>query len=303
MAGISERAAEIGRGHPRLMRIFAVLTTLLLLTVVYLGLCRPYQLHWGATAAEIERPMAGDELNPDPSFLATRAITINGSPEAVWPWLLQMGYGRAGFYGYDLLENAGSPEGLKSADEILPKFQKFVVGDEMPISAVVSMTFHTIEPNQHLIWLGRDAPNPGAFTWAVYPFDDGRTRLVSRIRWSYHPTSVGIFALELFTEFADHIAVRKILQGVKQRVEQDIEPWWVQNVEFVTFLCTFFIFLVALALLCWRRLTWRTWSAGLLAGVIWLANWYAPIAAWLSILLALIAIGCLYLAQSRKTNS
>ncbi len=284
-----------------LIRLFAVLTILLLVTSGYLGLCRPYQLHWGATAAEIERPMPGDELNQSPSFLATRAITIEGSPEDVWPWLLQMGYGRAGYYGYDLLENAGSPEGLRSADQVLPRFQNFVVGDEVPISAVVSMTFHTIEPNHHLIWLGSDAPNPGAFTWALYPLDDAHTRLVSRIRWSYHPTSVGIFALELFTEFADHIAVRKILQGVKQRVERNIEPRWVQNVELATFLCTLFTFLVALALLCGRRLTRRAWGAGLLAGAIWLTNWYAPIATWLGILLALLAIGALFLAHSRDS--
>ena len=302
MAGISERATKISRQHSLLARGFAVLTVLLLVTTAYLGLGRPYQLHWGASAAEIGRPMAGDELNSDPSFLATRAITIEGSPEEIWPWLLQMGYGRAGFYGYDLLENAGSPEGLKSADEILPRFQHFVVGDEVPISAVVSMAFHAIEPDRHLIWVGSDTPNPGAFTWALYPLDGNRTRLLSRIRWTYHSTSVTILVLELFTEFADHIAVRKILQGVKQRVERDIEPMWIQNVEFATFLCTLFTFLVALALLGWRRLTWRTWGAGLLAGVVWLTNWYAPIATWLSMLLAPLAVGALYLAHFRRND-
>ena len=288
----------------RATRGFAFLTVLLFVTTGYLVLCRPYQLHWGATDAEIKRPMAGDELNPNPSFLATRAITIEGSPKEIWPWLLQMGYGRAGYYGYDLLENAGSPEGMKSADEILPRFQAFVVGDEVPISAVVSMTFHEIEPNRHLIWLGSEVTDPGAFTWALYPLDEGRTRLVSRIRWSYHPTSIGIFALELFTEFADHIAVRKILQGVKKRVERDIEPMWVQYVELFTFICTLFTFLTALALLCWRRLTVETWSAGFVAGTIWLTTWYAPIANWLSVLLAIFAIGTLVLAQysgSRRT--
>jgi len=281
----------------RATRGLALLTVLLFVATCYVVACRPYQLHWGATDAEIERPMAGDELNPNPSFLATRAITIDGSPEEIWPWLLQMGYGRAGYYGYDLLENAGSPEGLKSADEILPRFQDFVVGDELPISGVVSMTFHAIEPNRYLIWLGSEDTDPGAFTWALYPLDADRTRLISRIRWTYHPTSIGIFALELFTEFADHIAVRKILQGVKQRVERDIEPVWVQYVELFTFICTLFTFLTALSLLCWRRLTWKTWGAGLFAGVIWLTTWYAPVASWLNVLLALFAIGALILAQ------
>ena len=252
--------------RPLLARGLAVLSILLLIASAYVYVCRPYQLHWGATATEIERSMPGDELNPNPSFLATRAITIEAPPQEVWPWLVQMGYGRAGFYGYDLLENAGSSEGLRSADEIIPRFQKFVVGDEVPISAVASMSFHSIEPNRYLIWLGNDTPNPGAFTWAVYPLDGDRTRLVSRIRWTYHPMSLKLLALELFTEFADHLALRKILQGIKQRVEGNIEPMWVQNVEFFTFLITFLTFLTALVLLSLRRPTLRTWGAALFAG-------------------------------------
>ena len=283
--------------HPILARVFAVLSILLLIATAYTYLCRPYQLHWGATAAEMAQSMPGDELNTNPSFLATRAITIDAPPEEVWPWLLQMGYGRAGFYGYDLLENAGSPEGLRSADEIIPRFQNFVVGDRVPISAVANMTFHSIEPNRHLIWLGSDTPNPGAFTWAMYSQDGDRTRLLSRIRWTYHPTSVSIFALQLFTEFADHVAVRKVLQGIKQRVEGNIEPMWVQNVEFSVFLCTFLTFLAALVLLGYRRPTWWTWGAGLLAGVIWLANWYAPIPTWIGISLAFLGIGALFLTH------
>ena len=294
MAGIRRRANRKMVRQPLLARGFAVLSVLMLIAAAYVYLYRPYQLHWGATSAEIEQSMPGDGLNTNPSFLATRAITIDAPPEKVWPWLLQMGYGRAGFYGYDLLENAGSPEGMRSADEIIPRFQKFVVGDEVPISAVASMTFHSIEPYHYLIWLGSDTPNPGAFTWAVYPRDGDRTRLLSRIRWTYHPTSLTIFSLEVFTEFADHIAVRKILQGIKQRVEGNIEPMWVQNIEFFTFLCTFLTFFAALVLLCWRRLTWWSWGAGLFAGMIWLANWYAPIPTWSGILLVLLAIGALF---------
>ena len=283
-------------------RAFAVLSIVLFVAVGYLAICRPYQLHWGATAAEIERPMPGDELNSNPSFLGTRAITIEGTPDEIWPWLLQMGYGRAGYYGYDLLENAGSPAGLRSADEILPQFQEFVVGDEVPISAVASMTFHTIEPYRHLIWLGGEPNDPGAFTWALYPLDGDRTRLVSRIRWTYHPTSINLLALELFTEFADHIAVRKILQGVKQRVERNIEPMWIQHVELFTFILTFMIFLTTLALLCWRSVTWATWGAGLGAGVIWLTTWYAPVDNWLRVALAIVAIGALFAAQRSGTR-
>ncbi len=285
--------------HPTPAKTLAALTIVMLAAVSYLAWFRPYQLNWGATAAEVERAMPGDELNPDPSFRATRAITIVGSPEQIWPWLLQMGYGRAGFYGYDLLENAGSPAGLRSADEILPELQHFRVGDDVPISAIVSMTFHAIEPNRHLIWTGSEEAEPGVFTWALVPLEGGRTRLVSRIRWSYH-RNLGTLPLELFTELADHIAVRKILQGVKDRVEGHAEPMWVQNVELFTFLATLCLFLAALLLLFLRRLVWQSWGAALLAGAVWLATWYAPLPTPFSVLLALAALAVLCLTSRHR---
>jgi hypothetical protein len=237
----------------------------------------------------------GDELNPNPSFLATRAITIDGTPEEIWPWLIQMGYGRAGYYGYDILENLGSPQGLRSTEHILPEFQEFEVGKEVPISAVVSMRFYAIEPPRYLIWVGFESENPGAFTWALYPVGGNQTRLVSRIRWTYDLTAITTIPLQLFTEFADHIAVRKILQGVTGRVEGDVEPMWVQHVEFVIFLVTWLLLIATLVLIFMRRPSWQIWRAGLFAGVIWLNTWYAPLPTWLDALFALCGIGALYL--------
>jgi len=211
-----------------------------------------------------------------------------------------MGYGRAGFYGYDLVENIGSPMGIRSAERILPEFQHFGVGDEVPISAVVSMTFQSIEPNRHLIWVGSEEVEPGAFTWALYPLEGSQARLISRIRWSYHWRPISAIPLVLFTEFADHIAVRKILQGVKGRVEGNVEPMWIQNAELFTFVGTLFIFAAALLLILRRQLTWQSWAAGLFAGAVWLTTWYAPIPSWLSLLLALAAIGALYLVPRQR---
>jgi len=286
--------------HPVFTKASALLTVLILVTATYVLFCRPYQLRWGATAVEIASSVPGDELNRNPSFRATRAITIEGTPEEIWPWLIQMGFGRAGYYGYDILENLGSPEGLHSAERVLPRFQDFEVGDELPISAVVSMTFFAIEPHRYLIWVGDEDENPGVFTWALYPLGGSRTRLVSRIHWTYEWTSITTISLQLFTEFADHIAVRKILRGVKGRVEGDIEPMWVQNAEFFTFVATFSVFVSALVLIVVRRLTWQTWLAGLLTGLLWLATWYTPIPLWFSALIAIASIGTLYLVFRRR---
>jgi hypothetical protein len=87
-------------------------------------LYRHWHLRWGATDAEVASSMPGDELVPEMSFNAARAITIAAPPEDVWPWIVQLGTGQAGFYSYDLFDNHGRP----SADRILPQFQHPKVG-------------------------------------------------------------------------------------------------------------------------------------------------------------------------------
>src|ERR1700761_6262347 len=104
----------------KIARLFSVVALLFILITLYLFLIRPSQLHWGATAQEVERAMPGDDLVANPTFVATRAITIRGGSEDIWPWLVQMGYDRAGFYGYDLIENLGSKTGIHSAASLVP---------------------------------------------------------------------------------------------------------------------------------------------------------------------------------------
>lgn len=270
-------------------RVAAVLALVCLVTVAYLLWARPYQLRWGATAEEVRRAMPGDSLNPRPTFLATRAITIENTPPAIWPWLVQMGYGRAGFYGYDILENLGSERGLRSADRIVPELQHVGVGDEVPISAAAVLTFWAIEPDRYLVWAGKARGSYGTFTWALYPVDEHRTRLVSRIRWTHHWAQPGLLALDLFSEFTDHLAVPKILEGVRDRVAGRREPVAWQNVEFAVHLLALLIFVAALVLLLARRLAWRGWLAGLASGAAWLLNWYAPLPTWIGALLVLAA--------------
>ncbi len=88
-------------------------------------LYRHWHLRWGATDEEVQASMPGDAIVPNASFNATRAITINAPPEQVWPWIVQMGYRRAGFYTYDLADNGGYP----SAEHVLEAYQHVVVGD------------------------------------------------------------------------------------------------------------------------------------------------------------------------------
>lgn len=271
-----------------LKKIMAVLALISLVMAFYLFWARPYQLRWGATDAEVNQPMPGDEINLHPTFLATRAITIEGTPEQIWPWLLQMGYGRAGFYAYDIFENIGSPRGIRSADYIIPELQQFRVGDAMPISQAGGLAFYAIEPNQYMIWRGGEAY--GGFIWALYPLDNNHTRLVSRARLSYSWNRPTQLVFDLLTEFADHLAIRKILQGVKGRVEGKIEPMAQANLEFVMYLVSALIFFGAAILIFLRPLSWHNWMAGFAAGAAWLIIWYAPISIWIGALLELLVL-------------
>jgi hypothetical protein len=283
---------------PFIKRLIAALGLLVIIMALYLFVARPYQLTWGATEAEISAPMPGDELDPAPDFFATRAISIQGTPQEIWPWLIQMGYNRAGYYGYDIFENLGSERGILSAEQILPEFQNFQVGDVVPISAVVDMQFYAIEPDQYLIWSGID--DTGSFLWSLQPVDATQTRLISRIRWSYDWAQPQGLVLALFTEFTDHIAVRKILLGVKGRVEDSIEPMAQQNAEVALFVISGFVFFASLILLLVRPLSGARWLAGLGAGFAWLITWYAPISIWLSIVITVLAILALYSVYRKR---
>jgi hypothetical protein len=282
------------------VRLLALLALAGLFAAIYFLGVRPRQLRWGATATEVARTMPGDGLVHHPTFYATRAITICGRPDEIWPWLAQMGYDRAGYYGYDLIENLGSATGIRSAASILPRFQHPKTDDTLPISAVAHMFFGEIKSGSFLIWRAETDPPDGVFTWALYPLDAHHTRLISRIRLHYHWTDRRL-ALDLFTEFADSVAVPKILQGIKDRVEgRTAEPFRVQAVEIATWLLA----LAECAAALWFLLSWRRWGrAWLLAlgsGLVLLFALYAHAPVWSSAALALSWGAALVLA--RKTQ-
>jgi len=261
----------------RIVRLLSAAAVTALVLSAYLLLARPSQLRWGATDAEVARAMPGDELSDHPTFLSTRAITINAAPEVIWPWLVQLGYGRAGFYGYDVLENLGSPRGMHSAQRILPELQRPAIGDPLPLSAAGGLIFNAIRPNESLVWSGASGSYPGAFTWALYPVNSTQTRLVSRIQWSHHWTQPLVLVMDLFTEFTDHLAVRKILHGVKDRAEGRVESFAWQTFEFAVLVWALFAFFAAIWVVLRGPLDWPRWLTALGAGVAWLIVWYAPI--------------------------
>jgi len=180
-------------------------------------LYRWWHMRWGATDEEIRSAMPGDDLVPVASFNATRAITIKAPPERVWPWIVQMGYRRAGFYTYDLLDNAG----IESASFVLDDFQNPRLGDWMPMASTVNETtafrFKAFEKNLWLLWSKPDS----TWAWRLSSDAPGRTRLVSRLkqRYAWETPGMAIFTLVLL-EFGDFPMMRKVLKGIKYRAER-----------------------------------------------------------------------------------
>jgi hypothetical protein len=117
---------------------------------LYGGWLRPRLLTWGTTPDETTGAYPGDELIPDPNGGATMAATLPAPPERVWPWLVQMGGGRGGWYSWDWLDNDGAP----SADRIVPQWQRLQVGQHLyraPKGPTNWWTVVMLEPNRTLV--------------------------------------------------------------------------------------------------------------------------------------------------------
>ena len=186
---------------------------------------RPRYLRWGATDDEVARSLPGDDLASDSPVGSTRAITIDAPVEDVWPWLVQLGYGRGGFYSYDWLENAfvgllGGTSGYRSADTVLPEHQRLSPGDFIPAAPrdvmggravdIARWKVLALEPNHVLVLSGW-----GAFV--LQPIGDGATRLIVRSRG---PGAWGRLSHYLFWEPAHFIMERRMLLGIKERAER-----------------------------------------------------------------------------------
>jgi len=182
-------------------------------SLAYMRLLRPWQLRWGAAPDEIRRALPGDELVAEPSFNATRAITIAARPDHIWPWLLQVGVTRAGWYSYDLLDNLARP----SAREIIPELQQVAVGDVVPLSpdGMQGVQILALDLPRSMLW--GTQPNT-TWLWVCEPRTDGTTRLITRIRSHYRWLSPSI-AFSLLVEFADIWMIRKMLLNLRERAE------------------------------------------------------------------------------------
>jgi hypothetical protein len=179
-------------------------------------LLRRRHLTWGATPAEAAAAMPGDDLLPTAQYRTTRAITIRAAPEEVWPWLVQVGYRRAGWYAGDLLDNFARP----SIWRIVPELQDLHVGQWLSMVPKPSeRTAFVVDSFDEPSWLLWRTPNR-SWAWRLVPIEGGRTRLVTRMKTVYEWRRPLALVTVVLMECADFPMMRRMLYGIRDRAER-----------------------------------------------------------------------------------
>jgi len=229
----------------RFVRVAAVGAAITVPIGAYAFMVRPWMRRWGIDATEAATLLPGDDVVPDATAVETRGITIDAAVGDVWPWLVQMGFGRAGFYSYDQLDMKGH-----SATEVKPEWQQLAVGDTLPTHPGGGFTVRALEPEHALVvyvdsemaatwtkdarpaptagigasgaFLGTSMPTEFAGTWAwiVKATPKGDTRLIERIRFRFpadeRTRGVALGALG----FGMFVMMRKQMLGIRDRAER-----------------------------------------------------------------------------------
>ncbi|MDP9330388.1 MAG: hypothetical protein M3P11_07120 [Actinomycetota bacterium] len=176
----------------------------------YLLVVGPWQRRWGTTDEELHRSMPGDALLRPAAPSTTRAITIDASPEEVFPWLLQIGYGRGGWYSYDWIDNDGKP----SVERIDPSLQQLAVGDRIEMLPGLGPVVGEIASNHYIVSSGET----DSWCLLVEPTPEHRTRLISRWKQDW-PKSAGTYIWIALSDPGAFLMEQKMLRRIRDLAE------------------------------------------------------------------------------------
>jgi hypothetical protein len=205
----------------KIVRIIAIgALSVAVLAIIYATLVRPWHLRRGATEAEATMPLPGDDLVSDPKFKYTQAVTIDAPPEEVWPWLVQIGYHRAGWYSHDwihrLLGVAGSVDHEdRSAERIVPELQDLAEGDLIEIAPGMGFEVLEMAPPRFLLTGTED----GSWVWYLESLNRDQTRLITRSRGSWGPGLGNALLYGIPNDLGSLVMQPKTLRGIKERAE------------------------------------------------------------------------------------
>ena len=209
----------------RWLRPRVLITLALAIFAVYLVFLHPWLMNWGTTPAEQSMSLPGDDLVAGPAVPFTRAVTINAPADQVWPWLLQIGQDRAGFYSNDWLENLAAAS-IHNSSELRPEWQSRALGDRVPMARkdylrgmlgdFTYLKLTVLQPGRAI------GPLPGMLV--LQPIDDHTTRLLIR---EWIPTGYPSLTAQvedtlfhwLFWDPMHFVMVHRMLLGIQARAE------------------------------------------------------------------------------------
>ena len=187
----------------------------------YAAIVRPWMLSWGATAAERSGPLPGDDVVPNANYVTTRAVTIDAPPDRVWPWLVQMGQDRAGFYTHNWVERL-LRSGIKDVDAVHPEWQALAAGDLMRTNHDIGGTpmgwpVVSVDGPRSLVVRSKSMP-AGTYAFVLEPIDADRTRLIVRDRaaWKMREWPFAALIYEPLHAYME----TGLIRGLKRRAER-----------------------------------------------------------------------------------
>jgi len=208
-----------------------------LLALAYARWVRPWHMHWGLPCEEKNGlAVPGDSLIANPKVETTHAIVVRGTPAMIWPWLVQMGQGRGGFYTYTWLEQlfGAAP---RHKGELVEEWQSLRVGDPVWLHPETApMEVRRLERNESLVFytgagafadfgdrFEAQADPQFASSWAFFlqPLSAESTRLIVRNRSTYGPKLQNEIAVRCLLEPLHFVVERKLLKTVKRLVEAE----------------------------------------------------------------------------------
>jgi hypothetical protein len=223
-ASLASALAGLASGRPRGRVATALRVGGLVAPWVYYGFLRPRWLAWGATRDEVAGALPGDDVVPNPTAGSTRAITIDAEADEVWRWLVQIGYGRGGWYSHDRLEAAAGAgdfvEG-RSATRIHPELQQLAPGDLLRVSPWTAFRVVLVDPPRALVLASGPEPTalmpPSSWAFALTPLGPHRTRLVVRGRSAPDLRAPLEAVAAHLLEVPHFVMERAMMRGLKDR--------------------------------------------------------------------------------------
>jgi hypothetical protein len=284
----------------KIVRLLAGTLLVIAIVVATFALLPHWTRTWGATAAEVERTLPGDELMERAPGDWTHGATIDAPAEEVWPWIAQIGDDRGGFYSYTFIENLLMGEEVyHNAERILPQFQNPQPGEGLVMD---SLQVYEVEPGKWLLaaQTSQAADFDWVWLWHAEPVGMKQTRLLIRSAMRL-PAEASNPVVSTVVELGGFVMERRMIEGLKLRAEGGTEPAAVEAIEIALWMAALVAGLGAAVLF----LTRPAWPAPLLLGLaalftlIWFTFWQPAL--WLRLVLD-VALFVLLWRAARSTR-